>query len=188
MTQIDAVPGSDRHPECSVIKTSGFLVWVSHECSVIKISRFLVIGQRHTLTVRSQPPKSSALIIWHPSSPLTRIQEASMSMSIFGSRHSQPWPLAAGCTYREHPSLSTRPSHGLPTPSFISSNRAASIFIAHTLPISLRVNLTFEVKAMDSDGADSCIQRESVIVDQRVSMNISDKAPGLRPLPPRLRR
>ena len=149
MTQIDAVPGSDRHPECSVIKTSGFLVWVSHECSVIKISRFLVIGQRHTLTVRSQPPKSSALIIWHPSSPLTRIQEASMSMSIFGSRHSQPWPLAAGCTYREHPSLSTHPPHALPTPSFISTNRAASIFTAHTLPTSLKVNPTFEVKAME---------------------------------------
>ena len=96
--------------------------------------------------------------------------------------------LAPDATYREHPFLSTHPPHARPAPSFISSNRAASIFIAHTLPTSLRVNLTFEVKAMDSDGADSCIQRESVIVDQRVSMNISDKAPGLRPLPPRLRR
>ena len=129
--------------------------------------------------------------------PELRVRQIHRRRGLYGSEsqavswdpcHSQPWQQAVGGTYREHPSLSTRPSHGLPPPSFISSNRAASIFIAYTLPISLRVNLTFEVKAMDSDGADSCIQRESVIVDQRVSMNISDKAPGLRPLPPRLRR
>ena len=50
-------------------------------------------------------------------------------------------------TYREHPSLSTHPPRALPTPSFISSNRAASIFTAHTLPTSLNVNPTFEVLA-----------------------------------------
>ena len=55
--------------------------------------------------------------------------------------------LAPDATYREHPFLSTHPPHARPAPSFISSNRAASIFTAHTLPTSLNVNPTFEVLA-----------------------------------------
>ena len=115
---------------------------------MIEISRFLVKSAPHPRRALSTAPIVSPN---HMISIFTaHTHPTSLNVNLnFGIQVTPGSMDVHGCAYREHPSLSTHPLHAFPTPSFISSNRAASTFTAHTLPTSLNVNPTFGVKAME---------------------------------------
>ena len=115
---------------------------------MIEISRFLVKSASHPRRALSTAPIVSPNHMIFIFTAHTHPTSLNVNLN-FGIQVTPGSMDVHGCAYREHPSLSTHPPHALPTPSSISYNRAASIFTAHTLPTSLKVNPTFEVKAME---------------------------------------